>query len=282
MLRPLLRFRPNAWILSATAEGPQNWGPRVPYRVVTKQYPPRPDNVFEAFRRWLSAERKADYVVTARPDEINRATKDIDYVIAASAHPPSVAVEVSSVWRTEDAGKEDAYLARWFEQVRGRVQGQVPGLFYVFLPVRVPDGLAPNQFGEDLLDAIQREAGRLKDLAREGKGLEMEVGSIRVHLHHARADASDVDYGRFYPDLSTFPARIQTLLGEKGPKLKPYKDAGMETWIVAYNTAWTVMSPLEVERIVRSLLGPDYTHVDHVAICAGSPPNDAWIQDITR
>jgi hypothetical protein len=56
----------------------------------------------------------------------------------------------------------------------------------------------------------------------------------------------------------------------------------METWIVAYNTAWTEMSPLEVQRIVRSLLGPDCTPVDHVAICAGSPPDDAWIQDITR
>ncbi len=59
--------------------------------------------------------------------------------------------------------------------------------------------------------------------------------------------------------------------------MRRYKDDGLETWMVAYNTAWTIMSPVEVQRIVSSLLGPDHRHVDHVGVCAGDPPGDATI-----
>jgi len=67
------------------------------------------------------------------------------------------------------------------------------------------------------------------------------------------------------------------MLDEKAPKLRRYKDEGLETWIVVYNTVWTLCSPVDTQQTVGSLLGPDHAHVDHVGICAGNPPDDAWV-----
>jgi hypothetical protein len=243
-----------------------------------KRYPPTQDDVIGAFLRWVNADRGAAYDVAKRPDEANRNEQDIDYVLTDPKRTPEIAVEVSSVWRSEEAGKEDAFFAKWFGRVRTRVQGRVAGTFYVFFsPIRVPDRLDPERFGNDLLGVMEREAEGLAAAGREGKGLLLDVQGIRIQLHRALPHGSDIDYGRFKPDTSQFPDRVRTLLAEKAPKLKRYKDDGLETWIVAYNTAWTIMSPVDVQRIVSSLLGPDHRHVDHVGICAGDPPGDATI-----
>lgn len=209
-----------------------------------------------------------------RPDEVNRNRRDIDYVLADPNRAQKVAVEVSSLWRSEDAGKEDAYFAKWFERVRWRVERRVAGTFYVTLPVRVPDGLDPEGFGDDLLGVIQRDASRLTAAAKEGKNIALEVHGISAYVYKAKPEGSGLDYARFYPDLSKFHDRVRMILDEKAPKLKRYKDEGLEAWIVVYNTVWPAMSPLDVQRIVGSLLGPDHAHVDHVGICAGNPPDD--------
>src|SRR5215472_8050458 len=110
-----------------------------------RKYPPDEEDVLEAFRLWLNRERSANYVVVAKPDETNRNTKDIDYVLEDRRITASkVAVEVSSVWRSEEAGGEDAFVAKWFARVQARVQDRLSGVFHVGLPIRVPDGLDPN------------------------------------------------------------------------------------------------------------------------------------------
>lgn len=242
-----------------------------------ERWPPSQAEIIEAFLKWLNAERRAHYVITERPDEVNRNRRDIDYVLDDPDRPPRIAVEVSSVWRSEEAGKEDAYIGKWFERVRERVRGRVSGMFYVFLPVRVPNGLDPERFGDDLLGVILRETAALAAEGKQGKGLLLDVQGVRVHLHKAILEGSDIDYGRFMPDLSKLPERVRAILHEKAPKLKRYKDDGLETWIVAYNTAWAIMSLTDTKKAVASLLGSEHAHVDHVGICIANPPDDAWM-----
>lgn len=245
-----------------------------------RRYPPDAADVLEAFRRWLNRDRSTNYMVVAKPDETNRNTKDIDYVLEDSqAKRPKLAVEVSSVWRSEEAGGEDAFFAKWFGAVQARAQRRLNGTFHVGMPVRVPDGLDPNRFADDLLTVIDREKASLAELGRQGQGLLEDVQGVRVQLTMVPVDgsSSSIEYARFRPDLSLFPERVRTMLAEKAPKLRPYKDQGMETWIVAYNTAWTIMTPQGTAKIVASLLGPEHAHLDHVAICICAPPDDAWI-----
>jgi len=243
-----------------------------------RKYPPDAGDVLEALRRWLNRERSANYMVVAKPDEKNRTTKDIDYVLEDSqVKPPTLAVEVSSVWRSEEAGGEDAFFAKWFERVQARAQGRLGGVFHIGMPVRVPEGLDPSRFADSLVALIDREKATLTVLGRRGQGLLEDVQGVRVQITMVPVVGSSIEYARFAPDLSLFPERVKNMLSEKAPKLRRYKDQGMETWIVAYNTAWTVMTPQGTAKTVASLLGPEHAHVDHVAICICDPPDAAWI-----
>jgi hypothetical protein len=61
----------------------------------SKRYPPSQADVLEAFRQWLNTERHANYQISERPDEVNRNSPDIDYVLHDPTRPPKIAVEVS-------------------------------------------------------------------------------------------------------------------------------------------------------------------------------------------
>ena len=71
------------------------------------RYPPTQDAVIGAFLRWVNTDRDAAYEITKRPDETNRSEKDIDYVLTDPKRTPEIAVEVSSVWRSEEAGRSE-------------------------------------------------------------------------------------------------------------------------------------------------------------------------------
>ncbi len=247
-----------------------------------KQYPPSQEDLIKAFQQWLNAECHANYVIVEQPDQINRSQQDIDYVLEDPARPPMVAVEVSTFWRSEDAGKENAYIVKWFERVRARVKAQVTGTFYVYLPVRVPDGLDPEVFGDDLLKVIQRDAAPLMAAGEKGKYIPFEVHGVSVHLFGAKREGSDIDFARFIPDLSKFPERVKAILDEKARKLKRYKEEGLETWIVVYNTVRSLFSPVDMQRILKASLGTGHAHVDHIGIWAGSAPDDVLVIDVMK
>src|SRR5262249_15168559 len=137
----------------------------------------------------------------------------------------------------------------------------VGGTFLIFLPRRLPD---PDPFGDELLDVLLRQGAEILALGRQGKGLSLGVLGARVHLHGATSEGSDVAYGRSAPDVDDFPDQVRSILDAKAPKLRRYKAEGFETWIVAYNTVWTVMTPVQAQQIVASQLGPEHEHVDHV------------------
>lgn len=232
-----------------------------------KRYPPSEEDVLEAFRQWLNTERHANYQISERPDKekSNQNHPDIDFILNDPKSPPRIAVEVSSVWRSKEAGKEDAYFDKWFERVRARVYGRIAGTFYVFLPMDVP-ATNPDEFAVDLVNVIQREGVALTGVK---KGKHLIVQGVSVKLYKAKLEGNDINYARYSPDVSEFPSRVKIMLNQKAPKLLRYKDEGLETWIVAYNTAWPLFSPVEVQQTVRSLLGADHAHVDHVGICSG-------------
>jgi len=79
---------------------------------------------------WLNVERNAAYAICEQPEACERQKKAIDYVLRDANTGHELAVEVSSIWRSKDAGMEDAYIDKWFEKVRAHGAGRVSGLFY--------------------------------------------------------------------------------------------------------------------------------------------------------
>jgi hypothetical protein len=245
-----------------------------------ERYPPSQGEIIAAFIKWLNVERKAAYEISRRPDEQERRLPAIDYILTDRGTGDEIAVEVSSIWRTGDAGMEDAYIDKWFEEVRSRVRGRVAGRFYVTMPIAVPRGLKSHAFAEELVAVIQREARTLSERGKHGKNIAAEVAGIQVHVSQGRAEGSDVQYARHSPDLKDFPERVRNCLDAKAPKLLPYRDAGIETWIVVYNTLWTAMANHEVREVFEAEFGPQHAHVLYIGVCEGDPPDDAWIEVI--
>ena len=145
-----------------------------------------------AFIKAVNAERGANYVVVARPDEVERTRQEVDYILRDNAKPPEIAAEVSSTWRSDVAGKEDADWGVWVGAVRDRVRGQLRAGFRLSTPMRIPAGLSPNEFSEALIDVLGREQQSLEQLHRSGKGAGFTVSGRQVRLSYARPGSEHV------------------------------------------------------------------------------------------
>lgn len=248
-----------------------------------ERYPPTQEEVRVAFEKALNAMRGTHYKVVARPDKAERERAEVDYVMRDdAATPPEIAVEVSSTWRSEGAGKEDADWWRWVQILREKVRGRLPGRFRLSTPMRIPPGLTVEPFATTLMEVLHRERERLVQLHREGKGDRFNVCGISAFVSYA-GEGNDIDFGRMLTeeDGRELPEQVKRLLAKRSPKLKGHKEAARETWLVVYNTFWPAMSPAEVRDIVLSALGPEHAHIDHFGVIAGDPPDDAWL-DIIR
>jgi hypothetical protein len=237
--------------------------------------------VAETYRRYLNDTRNAEYEIVERPDTKERTKPDIDYVLRDRKTGHEIALEVSSVWRSEDAGKEDAYIDKWFARVSARVVGRVSGAFRLALPISVPPGVTPEAFGDALVDTIQRNADALARYGRSGKNVGFDIAGMSVRISQVPGKGgSSISYGRTMPGMDDFPERVKKCLDDKAMKLKKYSDAGMETHIAIFNTMGIAMSPIEAENITKAQLGPAHEHVTHIGLVAGMPPDDAWVQVI--
>lgn len=94
-------------------------------------------------------------------------------------------------------------------------------------------------------------------------------------------EASDISFGRMLSEEEVvgpeWREHVKRVVEKKSEKLKRHKENGRETWLVAYNTFWTAMSIVDVRDAVLAALRPEHSHIDHVAMVAGDPPDDAWV-----
>lgn len=248
----------------------------------SRDYPPTQEAVIETFVKWLNAERKAAFVIVERPDRVDRVRQQIDYVLKDNETGREIAAEVSSLWRSKGAGSVDQYWAQWTVRVREATRGKVRGEFGVITAIRVPDGMDALQFAAEIVKVIQEREAELDGLSPRGMGIHVQVLGMKTFIAKHNTGGSDVSFGRRRPEDATedFPSRVTEMLRTRGGKLKQHKQMGRETWLVAYNTFWTAMNQFEVKSAIVAGLGAEHDHVDHIAVIAGNPPDDAWVQVI--
>jgi hypothetical protein len=246
-----------------------------------ERYPPSQGEVLDAFIKALNTQRRAKYEIVGKPDEVERNVAEVDYILRDHSRPPEIAAEVSSTWRSDGAGKEDADWLKWAEAVRERVRGKAPAEFRISTPMSIPRDLKADDFAAALVEILGREHQGLERLHRSARGARFPVCGIDVFLSYAR-EGSDISFGRMLSesDGSEFPEHVKRLVAKKSEKLKRHKEAGRETWLVVYNTFWTAMSPSDVRDAIIAALGPEHAHIDHFGVIAGDPPDDAWLDTI--
>jgi len=251
--------------------------------VALAHYPPPQEDVIRALIKEANKLRDTKYVVVARPDVDERNRTEVDYILRDDSGRPEIAVEVSTAWRSEQAGKEDDDWAKWIEAVRTQVSGRLRANFRVSTPLRIPVELDATTFAEQLIAVLDGEHDHLAALYNEGKSTYLTVCGARVFVTYV-GDGSAVSFGRILPEGEAKQAwreHVERMVAKKTERLRRHKSAGRETWLVMYNTFWTAMSITGVRDAVRVALRPEHRHIDHVAIVAGNPPDDAWV-DIIR
>src|SRR5215472_12818796 len=119
-----------------------------------KRHLPSEEELKDAFLRWLNEERRANYEATSRPDRVDRNKKEIDYVLEDREKSAKIALEISTIWRSASAGKEDAEFAKWVDAFCATVRGRVAGGFQLDVPMTIPKSCEPRQFGEELVRTL--------------------------------------------------------------------------------------------------------------------------------
>src|SRR4030042_1778306 len=92
---------------------------------------PSEDDVICAFLSWLNSGNNADFSIKYRPDKIKGANrkKEIDYIAEDRITGKQIAIEESSFWRHEKAGKEAADWTCSIEYIKQSLLGRVKGSF---------------------------------------------------------------------------------------------------------------------------------------------------------
>ncbi|MEE8115392.1 MAG: hypothetical protein V3T23_13690, partial [Nitrososphaerales archaeon] len=235
--------------------------------------------VLIVFLDWINKGRNRDYKVVSRPDESERWQEAIDYVLGDP--DPEMAVEVSSIWRSSEAGKEDQYWLRWADQVDKLFTKGSLGPYRVYMDLRVPAGLKPETFAEELRRLVIAEDAILNSPRQKERRLTRDVCHMEVTIVKSSGMGSGLSFARRIDegaDLDGFSNFVDRILAKKSQKLKRYKDEGLETWLIIYNTIWPLKSPDDFQELIMAKMTREHDHIDHIGLVAGNPPDDAWVE----
>jgi hypothetical protein len=143
----------------------------------------------------------------------------------------------------------------------------------------------PDVFADSLVDVVQAMKAELKSLRDKSmEGKVFIIAGVRVLIFFVSSDESRILWARLLSeeDRTGQLQHWKRVLEKKSPKLKAHKDAGRETWLVAYNTFWPVMSRKQVRDMILERVSTEHDHIDHIGVLlTGNSPDDSWL-DVIR
>jgi hypothetical protein len=242
-----------------------------------RAYPPSARGVLAVLLQWLEKEDLGSYVVTAQPDKEERNAKACDYVCVEQRSGTRIAVEVTSTWRGDAAGAEDAHWARWTRDVAHVAKGRIVGEYSVTTPIAIPKGCDSARFAGALLDALSRT-----EWPGEDRLVPVTVDGLELSVSRHGASGSEIEFVRFAPIEFEMAALefLSSLSERKCSQLEKWKPQGVTTYLLVYNTYWPLMSPWDMRQLVARVDSTISRVVDHLVVVSGNPPDDAWCDRI--
>ena len=140
-----------------------------------RQYPPGENDVLACFLAWLAQGGAGRYQVESRPDQEERNARAYDYNCVNPDTNVRIAVEVTSAWRHEEAGSEDAAWVRWRRRFGELVNGNVDGEYHASVEIGLPTRVTPEEAATEMLRILRSTTWTLP------QGRFLEVTIIRAH-----------------------------------------------------------------------------------------------------
>lgn len=277
---------------------------------------PSEDDVIWAFLSWLNKAIHADFCVKYRPDKVKGGNKEkeIDYIAEDRITGNQIAIEESSFWKNEQSGKEAADWTYSVDYIKQKLSGRVKGQFDISTPISFSllknD---PDDFSEKLLTkldllVIELENSKIQingenwyKLTNNGpepldsqflfaedelpdKRFLVKVDIINLKVNYDNKSGSNVEFIRPRQwdddDRKLFLENMARIVEAKEVKLKPYKNRGLETWLVIYSTLWTTTNVRDIQTILEGISETYFTAVDHLVLVSGNPPDDAIVNEL--
>jgi len=277
---------------------------------------PLEDDVIRVFLNWLNKTINADFFIKYRPDKIKGGNqkKEIDYIAEDRITGRQIAIEESSFWRHEQAGKEAADWTYSINHIEKNLSGRVKGLFNIstpisfFVPKKDLDDFSDKLLAKLELLVITLENSKIKidgenwykltktclkpldshvlfaDDELPEKRFMIKVSGISLNVNYENQFDSKIDFIRRRKweddDRKLFLENMVRIVEAKEIKLKPYRNRGLETWLVIYSTLWTTTNIREIQAFVNGISETYFNGVDHLILVSCNPPNDARVDEL--
>ena len=239
-----------------------------------KSLAPREEDVLSAFLRWLAQQGQGRFEVASRPDREIRDARAYDFECVDPTTDDRIAVEVSTAWRRETAGREDSDWLKWCDRVASNLNGNIKGGFHVMTPVEVPRSLEAERAAKHLGAFIGRTdwtngRGRYKATEFEGR---------KFYVALSASDGSSVEFCRAAPPdpIPDFTEFVIGIVTSKDEQLSLAKKRGLTTYLVVYNTCWPLFNDTMLADVVSRIPPAVSGSVDQFVVVHGSVPNDCW------
>jgi hypothetical protein len=112
-------------------------------------WPPGECDIIAGFLNWLNSDGKS-LKVSDRPDDHDQHGKTCDYICVDTTKGTEIAVELITLWREEDACREDKLWLKFIHEIESELNGKVTGTYHVYSPMDDMSGIDTGDFSREL------------------------------------------------------------------------------------------------------------------------------------
>jgi hypothetical protein len=237
-----------------------------------RKYPPAENGVLTAYLVHLKKSGAGEYAITRKPDGEERNARIYDFECTRK-DGQCIAVEVSSAWRRDDAGREDHEWSKWCAKVNGVLSRELKGTYHCMTSMSVPRGLTP----EAAADAIKKALPEV-DRKPRGRTIRIELEKFVLALSWFEKKGAIIEFSRFAPTdvIPEFRSFLIEIVKSKDEQLAKAKARGLPTHLVAYNTCWPLFNDTRLQLVVKEIPPSVCRNVDSLVIVHGNVPDDCW------
>ena len=238
-----------------------------------RAYPPPEKDVLSAYFSYLKKMGEGEFEVSRRPDVEDRTSRAYDFECTERNSGQRIAIELSSAWRRDEAGREDHEWSTWCAQVNKLLSPTLRGTYHGMTSIAVPRRIQP----EAAVVAIRKI---LPDVDREprGRSIRIEIEGFAIAVSRFATSGATIEFARFGPNdpMPEFRDFLIEIVKSKDEQLAKAKAAGLPTHLVIYNTCWPLFNDGMLKGVANAIPAGLCANVDKFVVIHGNVPDDCW------